>query len=95
MNYKQIRVIQEHYGYGELQRMINTGDAWNMEGSYGRSAMSSLNSGVCMLPKEVTFDYYGNRLPSRDELKKGTKGTYQNCKRFWDGVEDGSIYLEN
>jgi hypothetical protein len=36
-----------------------------------------------MLPKQVHFDYYGNRIPSRDELKKGSKGTYQNAVKFW------------
>lgn len=60
----------------------------------GRAAMSSLESGICMLPKEPKRDYYGNRIPSRDELQKGSKGTFQNCAQFWQGVEDGSIYLE-
>ena len=94
MNYKTIKRMQEDYGYSELQSMIDSGSAWKMEGSYGRMAMDSLRSGMCMLPKEPKRDYYGNYIPSRDYLKKGTQGTYQNCIRFWEGVESGSIFLE-
>ena len=95
MNYRSIIKLQKDYGYNELQDMINSGLAWKMEGSYGRMAMQSLEQGMCMLPKESKVDYYGNRIPSRNDLKKGTKGTYQNCLSFWNGVEDGSIYLED
>jgi hypothetical protein len=94
MNYQTIKKLQEGYGYDQLQSMIDSGQVWKLNGSYGRMAMSSLESGMCMLPKEACFDYYGNRVPSRDDLKKGTKGTFQNCSRFWSGVEDGSIFLE-
>ncbi len=95
MNYHTIKRLQKEYGYSDLQESINCGDGWKREGSYGRAMMYSLESGMCMLPKVAHFDYYGNRIPSRDDLKKGTKGTYQNCLRFWQGVEEGSIYLES
>ena len=26
--------------------------------------------------------------------KEGSKGSYKNCSDFWEGVEDGSIFLE-
>lgn len=94
MNYQRISKLQAEYGYSELQEAINSGKVWHMEGSIGRAAMSSLESGMCMLPKEVKIGYYGNRIPSRNELKKGSKGTFQNCAQFWKGVEDGSIYLQ-
>lgn len=84
MNYKQIRRLQEEHGYAEMQSMIDSGMAWRMEGSYGRSAMAMLQSGACMLPKEPYRDYYGNTVPSRDWLEKGTKGTFQNSVRFWE-----------
>lgn len=93
MNYKTIEKLQKEYGYDSMQNYINSGVAWQLEGSYGREAMSLIESGVCMLPKEFKRDYYGNTIPSRDVLKKGTKGTYQNCKRFWEGVVDGSIAI--
>ena len=94
MNYQRIKTLQEDYGYNTMQEMINSGRAWVMEGSYGRSAMRCLESGACMLPKKDHYDYYGNPVPSRDRLKKGTKGTFQNCARFWEAVEEGSIYLD-
>jgi len=65
-----------------------------MEGSVGRNAMALLESGACMLPKETKVDYYGSRVPSRDDLKKGTKGTYANSVSFWEGVESGRIEID-
>ncbi len=94
MNYNAIKTMQKSYGYDGLQSSINDGSIWKMQGSAGRGAMSSLESGMCMLPKECKYDYYGNRVPSRDDLKAGTKGTFKNCQRFWQGVKDGSIFLE-
>ena len=94
MNYQTIKKLQKTYGYDQMQEMINTGTAWKMEGAFGRSAMSTLETGACMLPKEAYYDYYGNRVPSRDELKKGTKGTYQNCVSFWSKVDAGEIFLD-
>lgn len=91
MNYQRITKLQETYNVIGVQAMINSGDCWKLEGSVGRFAMNMLESGVCMLPKEAKVDYYGNTVPSRDMLKKGTKGTYQNCKEFWKRVEDGDL----
>ena len=94
MNTSRITKLQKQYGYYGLQQRINTGLIWKLEGSAGRDAMEALRVGVCMLPKTVYRDYYGNRIPSRDELQKGTKGTYQNCRDFWKGVEDRSIFID-
>lgn len=95
MNYNTIKRLQRDYGYNDVQEMINSGIIWSMEGSMGRQAMSLLESGACMLPKESHKDYYGNRVPSRDMLEDGTKGTFGNCKMFWQGVEDGSIFIDH
>lgn len=94
MNHKQITRLQKIYGFSEIQNYINTGMAWTLEGSVGREAMALLESGACMLPKTSNRDYYGNRLPSRDDLKKGTKGTYQNSVTFWNAVLDGRIEID-
>lgn len=67
-----------------MQLMIDSGVVWKMEGSAGRAAMDALESGVCFLPEEAHTDYYGNRIPSRNDLKEGTKGTLQNSSRFWE-----------
>lgn len=95
MNHNRIKKLQNEYGYSDMQEMINSGIAWRMEGSIGRQAMSLLECGACMLPKEMHKDYYGNTIPSREMLREGTKGTYQNCKDFWTKVYEGEIYLEN
>jgi len=80
---KEINELQSLYGLTEIQELINTGLAWRMEGSIGREAMSNLKSGACYLPKKSYTDYYGNKVPSRDELKPFTQGTITNSKRFW------------
>lgn len=93
MNLQSIKRMQKEYGYSEMQNAINDGSIWKFEGSAGREAMCLLESGVCMLPKKVTYDYYGNTLPNRDFLKKGTKGTYQNSLNFWKRVESGEVCI--
>jgi len=87
MNYKQIKKLQRYNGFQEIQSMINSGQAWRMEGSVGRSAMECLKSGACMLPKEAHTDFYGNVVPSRDSLKAGTKGTFRNSVNYWTNFE--------
>ena len=83
MNYQQIKAHQKEQGYDQWQHLINTGMAWTMEGSIGREAMNLLEAGACMLPKKPYQDYYGNRIPSRDDLKAGTKGTFQNSVNYY------------
>jgi len=90
---EQITELQKQYKVDSLQNLINSGEVWNREGSYGRAAMSSLEDGACMLPEERHRDYYGSTVPSRNDLKAGTKGTLLNSQNFWQNVEDGEIQL--
>lgn len=60
-----------------LQLLIEAGTVWSLQGSYGRSAMAALESGTNMLGKNPAHDYYGNRIPSRDEVEPGSKGSRQ------------------
>ena len=83
MNYQTIKRLQKDNGYSDIQKMIDSGIVWGMEGSMGRYAMDLLESGACMLPKKSHRDYYGNRIPSRDELQKGSKGTFENSVNFY------------
>jgi hypothetical protein len=83
MNYQQVKQKQARNGVEWMQNAINSGLAWKLEGSVGRQAMEYLEIGVCMLPKVAKFDYYGNRVPSRDEVKAGTKGSYALCREYW------------
>lgn len=61
--------------FRSIQAAINSGSAWSFQGSYGRTMMAAIESGYCMLGKNPARDYYGNRIPSRDEVKRGTKGS--------------------
>jgi len=38
--------------------------------------MEAIESGVCVLGKSRARDYYGNTIPSRDDVQAGTKGSY-------------------
>ena len=62
--------------YASIQNAINSG-MWGLQGSYGRTMMEAINSGYCLLGKSRASDYYGNVIPSRDDVKAGTKGSYE------------------
>jgi len=83
MKLHHITQLQKEYELTEIQDLINSGLAWKLEGSVGRFAMQMLETGACMLPTKAHFDAYGNRVPSRNDLKKGTKGTLQNSQMYW------------
>jgi hypothetical protein len=61
--------------YQSIQRAINTG-AWSLQGSYGRTMMEAITYGYCLLGKSSARDYWGNTIPSRDDVKEGSKGSY-------------------
>ena len=60
--------------FQSIQRAINSG-MWGLQGSYGRTMMEAIESGRCMLGTSPARDYYGNYIPSRDQVKDGTKGS--------------------
>lgn len=62
--------------YQSIQRAINSG-AWSFQGSYGRTMMDAIKSGYCLLGRERAKDYWGNTIPSRDDVKQGTKGSFE------------------
>jgi len=88
MDEKEIRKLQEENELDGLQASIDNGTAWCMEGSWGRAAMSALESGACFLPEEAYKDYWGNTVPARGMLEPGTKGTIDNSIRFWEEQEN-------
>ena len=59
-----------------IQRLINSGMAWMMEGSIGRECMRAIEAGQAMCGVEAKRDYYGNVVPSRYDVKPGTKGSF-------------------
>ena len=62
-------------GVEALQRAINSGMAWSFQGCYGRAMMAAIDDGLCMLGTQPARDYWGNRIPSRTEVKPGAKGS--------------------
>mgnify|MGYP003338288889 CR=1 FL=1 len=67
---------EEQY-FASIQRAINAGTPWQFQGSYGRAMMDAIDAGRCMLGTSHARDYWGNRIPSRDEVKEGTKGSVE------------------
>ena len=58
-----------------MQALVNSGTCWKLQGSYGRAAMDAIEAGWVALGVEPHVDYYGNPVPSRFEVKDGTKGS--------------------
>ena len=72
--------------YETIQKAINTG-LWGLQGSYGRTMMDAIKGGYCLLGHNRATDYYGNTIPSRDDVKAGTKGSFDyvaaECGEGW------------
>jgi hypothetical protein len=84
MTIRQITDLQKEAGVYEMQKLILSGAVWKLEGSMGRVAMDGLKEGVYYLPDEPHNDYYGNRVPAREDLRPGTKGTLENAWKYWE-----------
>lgn len=65
-----------------LQRMISSGAGWSLQGSYGRAMADAIEAGECVLGPSGVRDYWGNYVPSRDEVKPGTKGSILYANRI-------------
>lgn len=57
------------------QHLVDTGQAWQLEGHVGRTAMALIEAGQIMLGEQGHRDYWGNYVPSRHEVEPGTKGS--------------------
>jgi len=60
-----------------IQRAINSGSAWSLQGFYGRTMMAAIEAGDCLLGRNRASDFWGNTLPSRTDVREGTKGSYE------------------
>jgi hypothetical protein len=60
-----------------LQELVDSGLAWQLEGSVGRACMAAIEAGRIALGPEGRRDYYGNYVPGRDEVEPGTKGSVE------------------
>jgi hypothetical protein len=66
--------VDEYDYFASVQRAINVG-SWTFQGSFGRTMMDAIVTGRCLLGTKEFRDYYGNPVPSRDQVKAGTKGS--------------------
>lgn len=86
MNKKEKFIREEQSQFRNISKMqewIDEGIAWKMEGAIGREAMRGLESGKYFLPNESHRDYYGNYIPSREEIRIGTAGSLDNAYDFY------------
>lgn len=68
--------------YRALQRRINDGSIWSLEGSAGRAAMSAIEAGLCVLGRRSVRDYWGSFVPGRRDVKSGTKGSVSYAQQL-------------
>lgn len=61
----------------DVQNLIDSGMAWRLEGHVGRTCMAAIEAGDAVLGEEGHRDYWGNYVPSRYEVKPGTKGSVE------------------
>lgn len=67
----------------KVQLLINSGMAWTLEGAVGRACMAAIDDGACMLGPAPRTDYYGNTVPSRTQVKAGTRGSREFVVKFF------------
>ena len=60
---------------GHLQILIDTGLAWQLEGSVGRECMAAIEDGRCTLGPVGHRDYWGNYVPAIHEVQPGSLGS--------------------
>lgn len=72
-----------------IQDLIDSGLAWKLEGFIGRQCMDAIEAGQAILGPVGHRDYWGNYVPSRDEVQPGTKGSVEYAReRGWEGEVD-------
>lgn len=62
-----------------LQRSINSGIVWQLEGSVGRGAKAAIDDGYVMLGRErvKVGGYLPGVVPGRHDVVPGTPGSYE------------------
>jgi len=87
MTVKEIKAYQRAHDLTEIQELINSGLAWNLEGSIGRHAMACLKTGACYLPTVRSQGPYGNTIASRLDVKPGETGSLALSSTFWSNYD--------
>ena len=84
MNLEDIAIIEGNTEadprtyYEAIQRAINGGEAWKLQGSYGRAMMAAIEAGYCMLGRRAFIDFFGSSIPSRSDVAPGSKGSREH-----------------
>lgn len=75
---QKIRAEQVKRGYlDEAQLQIDSGSVFDGSLEKAELAEGWLKEGICFLPNRVTGTYYGNPVPSRNQLAPGSIGTLE------------------
>lgn len=75
-------------GMASLQRLIDSGAAWRLDGAIERAALRAIRDGTCVLGPQSFRDRWGIRVPSRDEVGPDRPGSvaYANARRAVRGL---------
>lgn len=77
-----------------IQQLIDSGDAWKLEGHVGRRCMAAIENGDAVLGPEPRIDFWGNRVPSRHEVTPGTLGSIEYANRLREERGDEPLSIE-
>jgi len=53
------------------QYNVDNGMVWQLQGWYGRTAQDMLDAGILHYPNKRQHDYYGNPIPTHEEISSG------------------------
>ena len=71
-----IYYLEGDYGLTEGQEKalwqygVDTGQVWQLQGWYGRTAQQMLDDGYLHYPEKRHHDYYGNPIPTKKEMER-------------------------
>lgn len=68
-------MVDDDVLYMTTQDLIETGNAWMLEGHVGRECMRAIDDGRAVLGRTRHTDYWGNRIPARTDVVPGTVGS--------------------
>ena len=82
----------------DMQAGINDGTVWHMEGSIGRSAMSAIENGFCILPSVYIDPAHADKpltdammqLVGTAGLRKQIRDAYGNVVPFREMLQEGT-----